>query len=71
MGVQSFEWSWMYFFIGYNYGFSIASLLLIIHVWDDMFEFDEDLAASLIDDNDGGIIGISNGLTCWLSVVSI
>ena len=71
MGVQSFEWSWMYFFIGYNYGFSIASFLLIIHVWDDMFEFDEDLAASLIDDNDGGIIGISNGLTCWLSVVSI
>ena len=36
-----------------------------------MFEFDEDLAASLIDDNDGGIIGISNGLTGWLSVVSI
>ena len=61
----------MYFFIGDNYGFSIASFWLIIHVWDDMFEFDEDLAASLIDDNDGGIIGISNGLTCWLFGVSI
>ena len=43
---------------------------LIIHVWDDMSEFDEYLAASLIDDNDGGMMGISNGLACWLPVVA-
>ena len=61
----------MYFTTGSMSMYYCFLFWLIIHVWDDMFVFDEDLAASLIDDNDGGIMVISNGLTGWLPLVSI
>ena len=69
--VQYFRRSGMYFTTGSMSIYYCFLFWLIIHVWDDMFVFDEDLAASLIDDNDGGIMVISNGLTGWLPLVSI